>query len=145
MDGEQIFRTFSGSFHQNSLLLLIQQALSNRTVPGIFGIVQKFLQLSQGRFEVTAELSPGTPLEQTDRVMRQIQAQAASAPGAFQGLVKLTPETLEALETMTPVVRSTPRSASRRSGAASRASRSTRASRAWSSPRATSAASPRCS
>jgi HAE1 family hydrophobic/amphiphilic exporter-1 len=38
-------------------------------------------QLSQGRFEVTAELAPGTPLEQTDRVMRQIQAQAASAPG----------------------------------------------------------------
>jgi HAE1 family hydrophobic/amphiphilic exporter-1 len=38
-------------------------------------------QLSQGRFEVTAELAPGTPLEQTDRIMRQIQQQAATSPG----------------------------------------------------------------
>ena len=33
-------------------------------------------QLAQGRFEVTAELPPGTPLIETDRVMRRIQAAA---------------------------------------------------------------------
>ncbi|MGB0513562.1 MAG: efflux RND transporter permease subunit, partial [Wenzhouxiangellaceae bacterium] len=33
-------------------------------------------QLAQGRFEVTAELPPGTPLAETDRVMRRIQADA---------------------------------------------------------------------
>ena len=33
-------------------------------------------QLAQGRFEVTAELPPGTPLAETDRVMRRIQAAA---------------------------------------------------------------------
>jgi len=33
-------------------------------------------QLAQGRFEVTAELPPGTPLAETDRVMRRIQSAA---------------------------------------------------------------------
>jgi len=37
-------------------------------------------QLAQGRFEVTAELSPGTPLAETDRVMRRIQASAEAVP-----------------------------------------------------------------
>ena len=34
-----------------------------------------------------------------------LAGQAAGAAGAFQGLVKLTPETLEALETLTPVIK----------------------------------------
>ncbi|MFN2335217.1 MAG: efflux RND transporter permease subunit, partial [Wenzhouxiangellaceae bacterium] len=33
-------------------------------------------QLAQGRFEVTAELPPGTPLTETDRIMRRIQSDA---------------------------------------------------------------------
>ena len=33
-------------------------------------------QLAQGRFEVTAEMPPGTPLAETDRVMRRIQSAA---------------------------------------------------------------------
>jgi len=38
-------------------------------------------QLAQGRFEVTAELPPGTPLAETDRVMRRIQTDAEAAAG----------------------------------------------------------------
>ncbi len=38
-------------------------------------------QLNQGRFEVTAELPPGTPLTETDRVMRRIQDRARTTPG----------------------------------------------------------------
>src|SRR6056297_3546036 len=34
-------------------------------------------QLAQGRFELTAEMPPGTPLAETDRVMRSIQSAAA--------------------------------------------------------------------
>ncbi|HKL51288.1 MAG TPA: efflux RND transporter permease subunit, partial [Wenzhouxiangellaceae bacterium] len=33
-------------------------------------------QLAQGRFEVTAEMPPGTPLSETDRVMRRLQSAA---------------------------------------------------------------------
>ncbi|HKL53023.1 MAG TPA: efflux RND transporter permease subunit [Wenzhouxiangellaceae bacterium] len=42
-------------------------------------------QLAQGRFEVTAELPPGTPLAETDRVMRRIQS--AAEPIAEVGYV----------------------------------------------------------
>jgi len=38
-------------------------------------------QLAQGRFEVTAEMPPGTPLEETDRVMRRIQSAAEPLAG----------------------------------------------------------------
>lgn len=51
--GEQIPRTFPGFLRQGFLLFLIQQALGNRTVPGIFGVVQKILQFVQGLFLVT--------------------------------------------------------------------------------------------
>ena len=48
--GEHILRTFTGFFRQGFLRFPAQQALGNQSVPRIFGVVQKILQLRQGLF-----------------------------------------------------------------------------------------------